>query len=286
MVPRERHGEFVALDIADVAKVTGIPRGFIMLMGEPGKQRPFVLGEGLLYKGEKKGYRSIQIDLTPVTDSQGQIIGYQAKATLWPKFTNDDFEVIKHLPQDPSTARLIIEELSRPFIEIGSATVDNIKMKTMIPYARELASTRARNRVLRLFTACGLTSVEELDDAVVEELVEPSVTEEEPQPKPAGAPTGVPGTASGSRKQQSNVPSAGSVGGSAPSSSNTPRQELPRPALFSEPYGADCPKCKIPLKLKHRGESGQPYVACDNCGVIEQDKIPPKKAAGGQSTMG
>lgn len=164
--------QFSAIDIAEVSKVTGIPRGFIMLMGEAGRERPFVLGEGLLYKGERKGYRSIQIEIEPIVvgDAKGQPLGFKAKATLWPTLKRDDYEVLKHLPQDPATAKLVLEELSRPFIDYGTATADNVKMKTMMPYLRELASTRARNRVLRLFTACGLTSVEELAEA---EVVEP-----------------------------------------------------------------------------------------------------------------
>lgn len=169
IAPKAQSKAFSALDIAEVAKVTGIPRGFIMLMGEPGRERPFVLGEGLLYKGERKGYRSIQIEIEQINDAKGQPLGFKAKATLWPKLKREDYEVLKHLPQDPATAKLVLEELSRPFIDYGTATADNIKMKTMLPYSRELAATRARNRVLRLFTACGLTSVEELAEAEVTE---------------------------------------------------------------------------------------------------------------------
>ena len=169
IAPKMQGKAFSALDLAEVTKVTGIPRGFIMLMGEPGKERPFVLGEGLLYKGERKGYRSIQIEIEELGDAKGQP-GFKAKATLWPKLRREDYEVLKHLPQDPATAKLVLEELSRPFIDYGTATADNVKMKTMMPYLRELASTRARNRVLRLFTACGLTSYEELAEA---EVVEP-----------------------------------------------------------------------------------------------------------------
>ncbi len=169
IAPKTQGKAFSALDIAEVTKVTGIPRGFIMLMGEPGKERPFVLGEGLLYKGERKGYRSIQIEIEQLGDAKGQPLGFKAKATLWPKLKREDYEVLKHLPQDPATAKLVLEELSRPFIDYGTATADNVKMRTMLPYLRELASTRARNRVLRLFTACGLTSVEELEEAEIVE---------------------------------------------------------------------------------------------------------------------
>lgn len=166
---RTQSKAFSATDLAEVTQATGIPRGFIMLMGEPGKERPFVLGEGLLYKAEKKGYRSIQITIEELKDEKGGVKGYTAEAVLYPTLRNQDYEVLKHLPGDAKVAELIVNEIMRPFKDVGSATMDNVKMKTMYPYLRELASTRARNRVLRLFTACGLTSVEELTEVQVEE---------------------------------------------------------------------------------------------------------------------
>lgn len=167
---------------------------------------------------------------------------------------------------------------------VGSASSREREFAHMEHDLRAQAHTRAKSRGISDLIGGG----EDVGDDVMDQPdveTQPTKPQQAAKPQPAGAPKGVSGTASGPRKQQSNVPNSGSVGGSAPSSSNTPRQEQPRPAIFSELYGADCPKCKIPLLLKHR-ESGQSHVVCENCGPIEPDKIPPKKSAAGQSTMG
>lgn len=165
---------------------------------------------------------------------------------------------------------------------VGSASSREREFAHMEHDLRAQAHTRAKSRGISDLIGGG----EDVGDDVIDQ---PDV-----ENKPAGAPKGATGTASGPRKQQVSEqrpgPQSGSgtrsgpVGGSASSSPPTQPQEQPKSARYSEAYGADCPKCKKPLILSH-AENGNTYVRCENCGVIEKDKVPPKKTVE-QSTMG
>jgi len=148
--------------ILTASKMSGIDPHFIMLF----HGKPYVLRTGLLNKADKKGYRAIEVKIEEKIDNKGkgetEYIGY---ATLWPKLTEDDYNVLKSLPDNPDVTKIIVEALIKPFTDIGTASKGNVNNPSMHKYLRELASTRASNRVLRAFTACGFTSVEELPDA-------------------------------------------------------------------------------------------------------------------------
>jgi len=156
---------------------------------------------------------------------------------------------------------------------VGSASSREREFAHMEHDLRAQAHTRAKSRGISDLIGGG----EDVGDDVIDQ---PDV-----EAKPAGAPKGVSGTASGPRKQQgpeqrsasqsSSDTKSGPVGGSASGSPAQP-QEQPKPARYSEAYGADCPKCKKPLILSH-AESGATYVRCENCGVIEKDKVPARK---------
>lgn len=147
-----------------IEEFTGIPREFMITMGEPGREQVYVRRAGLLYKAEKKGIRAIQVELQEIDG------GYMAKATLYPKIAKEDIEVIKASQGlDPEIQRELLKNVLVPYTEYATATVENVKMKSMHPYLRELACTRASNRVLRAFVACGFTSVEEMPEYVEEE---------------------------------------------------------------------------------------------------------------------
>lgn len=165
---------------------------------------------------------------------------------------------------------------------VGSASSREREFAHMEHDLRAQAHTRAKSHGISDLIGGG----EDVGDDVIDQ---PDV-----EAKPAGAPKGVMGTASGPRKQQGTDTRSGpqsgggtrsgSGEGSASSSPPAQPQEQPKPARYSEPYGADCPKCKKPLILSH-AENGATYVRCENCGVIEKNKVPPKKTVE-QSTMG
>jgi len=147
--------------IFHVEQFTGIPKEFLVRLGD----EVYVRRAGLLYKAEKKGFRALQVELSPLPEDNG----FLAKAILYPKITKEEVELVKAAQGlDPEVQKEILKNLFVPFIEYATASPKNVRMQSMIPYLRELASTRAVNRVLRAFVACGFTSVEETPDYVEE----------------------------------------------------------------------------------------------------------------------
>lgn len=147
--------------IFHVEQFTGIPKEFLIKIGD----EVYVRRAGLLYKAEKKGFRALQVEIQPL-ENEG---GFIAKAILYPKITKEEVELVKAAEGlDPEVQKEILRNLFVPFVDYATATPKNVRMQTMIPYLRELASTRAINRVLRTFVACGFTSVDETPDYIEE----------------------------------------------------------------------------------------------------------------------
>lgn len=155
-----------------VSRLYGVPSTFLIMMGAPGKEQPFVTSAGLAIKADKKGVRAIQSDnIEEVKDDKGVFAGYRCTAYLWPKITEDDKEVLKLVAGlDKEVQKEMLKNLLVPFTAVGTATKTNTNVKMgMDKYMVELAQTRAINRAKRQFTAMGLTSIEEMPEYQGEE---------------------------------------------------------------------------------------------------------------------
>lgn len=144
--------------VRDLAQQLDIPPGFILTING----RPYVTKEGLLAQARRIGFDSIQATIHE--DGKG---GYEAEAQVVRSLRPDELALLQAmaLKTDHDTFRLVYKDLHAPTVAHASATKENVRNPGMAPWMRELAETRAINRALRLFTGCGLVSVDELEDA-------------------------------------------------------------------------------------------------------------------------
>lgn len=145
----------------ELAKSVGLPSEladmFFMKLGG----KPYIKVAGLQFMAGKIGYQRIEV--SDHYDSENET--WVAEAKVYPKIGPREIEAISKLPE--AMQKIAFEELTKPTNGIGQANKNNIKMSTMIPFAREMAQTRAKGRALRAFTHYGATSYEELPEAVV-----------------------------------------------------------------------------------------------------------------------
>jgi len=153
-----------------VAEIYGVPKYFIMMMGTPGNEHPFVTTEGLALKTEAKRPRAIQTeDVTPIL-ADGKPVGWRCVSRIFPRITKEEIEIVKAAQTlAPEVQRELLKSLLQPYTAIGTATKENTKNTKMFPYLLELAQTRAKNRAMRSFTACGLVAASELRDYAEDE---------------------------------------------------------------------------------------------------------------------
>lgn len=146
----------------EVGSVFGVPKELVVNLNG----RMFVTQAGLLIKAERKGgYRSMHAEIVGEIKEGDKVIGYEAVGYIYPELTANDMEMLKLLPTYPEKLQdRLMEEIGRPYTALATATTKNVKMQAMHAYLKEMACTRALNRVLRVYTSCGFTSVEELDD--------------------------------------------------------------------------------------------------------------------------
>lgn len=152
--------------VAFASTVLGIPKELVIQLGREGEQRAFITQAGLLLKAERKGgYRAMYSEITGEVVENGKVIGYEATGYIFPHISSKEVEIIELLPAlalEVQTA--ILGQLFKPFKAVATATTKNVKMVSMHTYLKELACTRALNRALRLYTACGFTSLEEMPE--------------------------------------------------------------------------------------------------------------------------
>lgn len=150
----------------EVSEHFGIDKNFLLMMGPPGHQTPFVTSAGLAYKADLKGVDCIQSDkITELKDEKGTVIGYECTAYLWPHVTKSDIEILKLAAGlDKEVQRDLLKNILKPYTAVGTATKANLSNTKMHPWLKEMAQTRAINRVKRQFVAFGLTSIEEMPE--------------------------------------------------------------------------------------------------------------------------
>lgn len=143
-------------------EILGVPKELVVSLN--GKL--FVTQAGLLLKCERKGgYRSMHAEIVGEVKEGDKVIGYEAVGYIYPNLSAADLKMLELLPQYPEKLQArLMDEIGRPYTATATATKANVKMSAMHHYLKELACTRALNRALRLYTSCGFTSTEEMDD--------------------------------------------------------------------------------------------------------------------------
>jgi len=146
--------------VRDLARQLDIPPGFVMTING----KPYITKEGLLQQARRIGFDAIEATVKPL-DADDPSKGFEAEAKVWRSFRKDDYALLeKMVGIGREEFWKVYQDLRRPTVAHGSANPDNVKMGAMKAYLRELAETRAINRALRLFTGCGLVSIDELAD--------------------------------------------------------------------------------------------------------------------------
>ncbi len=145
----------------EVSAIPGIPAECVITLNG----RPYVTQAGLLLKAERKGgYRSMHAEITGEVMEDGKLIGYKARGYIYPHLSKADLEMVRALcTVPPELQARLMDEIGRPYTATATATTKNVKMAPMHAYLKEMACTRALNRVLRVYTALGFTSAEEMD---------------------------------------------------------------------------------------------------------------------------
>lgn len=142
--------------VKDLAEQYKIPPGMILAIAG----KPYVTKEGLLVQARRIGFDRIEAEI--LEDGHG---GYQATGRVYRSLRPEETHLLETMVGHDREAFLkVYMDLHAPTVAHATATPANVKMAAMHPYMRELAETRAINRALRLFTGCGLVSVDELED--------------------------------------------------------------------------------------------------------------------------
>lgn len=145
-----------------MAKQFGIPDElasmfFIVIEGQL-----YVKNAGLLYMAGKKG--EFRIEFNDSYDKEKE--EWTTIAEVRSAITNETLKLLA--PLAPEMQKAVMYELTRPDKGVGRASKENVKNQRMWPFMREMAQTRAINRALRLYTAYGGSSYEELPSGTVE----------------------------------------------------------------------------------------------------------------------
>jgi hypothetical protein len=144
-----------------LAMTLGIPADLANMFFVKLGDQMYIKVAGLEFLAGKQGVGRIEV--SDHYDSENET--WVAEAKVYPKIGPREIEAISKLPE--AMQKIAFEELTKPTNGIGQANKNNIKMSTMIPFAREMAQTRAKGRALRAFTHYGATSYEELPEAEI-----------------------------------------------------------------------------------------------------------------------
>ena len=145
-----------------LARTLGIPDDLANMFFVKLGDQMYIKVAGLEFIAGKQGVGRIEI--SDHYDSENET--WVAEAKVYPKIGPKEIEAIAKLPAEMQ--KMAFEELTKPTNGIGQANKSNIKMSTMVPFAREMAQTRAKGRALRAFTHYGATSYEEMPEAVID----------------------------------------------------------------------------------------------------------------------
>lgn len=129
-----------------------IPPGFIVMMKDEksGRETPFVTKGGLLWKAEQMfGRGGYAVKAVPVGDEE--YLRLRAREA-----------VPEGQPCQIFRGEVWVAGFPEPFVDYGIAWKQNVLNSRLHNQLLHLAATRATNRALRMATACGLASYEEM----------------------------------------------------------------------------------------------------------------------------
>lgn len=153
-----------SLVVKDAAELCHVPPGFIIIFEDPasGRQHPYITKEGMLWKLRDRGFRSVDVEIVPDPDNAG---GFLGTAKIVPNLQEKDYDLLQVLAQggEHDVFLQVYNDLQRPTVSHSSANKGNLKPKQQA-WAREMCETRAILRAARVFTGCGLATVEEDSD--------------------------------------------------------------------------------------------------------------------------
>jgi hypothetical protein len=145
----EPKNKFIVKSVEDMSELVGMPLPFIQLLNG----KPYVTKQGLYWKAEKKGYRSLR---TVFLERDTENEDYLVEARLYPHLTKEDYILLGMLQDSNSELyEKTFKEITRPYVVQRRTNRKNVPMKQIHPHMEALAQTRAINEVLRLFTGCG-----------------------------------------------------------------------------------------------------------------------------------
>ena len=151
---RAAHGEWT---VRDLASKLDVPPGFILTING----KPYITKEGLLQQARRIGYDAIWAELHEIEG------GYEAIGYVRRRIRDEELHFLQAIAGkvDKDSFNHVYRQIFQTTNAHGTATKDNVRLAELRDkYLRELAETRAINRALRLFTGCGLVSVDELED--------------------------------------------------------------------------------------------------------------------------
>ncbi len=143
-------------DARELAKWYNVPEQlmnlfFVTFNGALYPKEPF-----LLYLAHRRGVQAIEVEVK----KDGEVWG--ATATIFPRITSRMLETLTRLPEKERAEKWAY--LTKPTIEWGRASKENVRMSTMHQWLKEIAIKRAVARACRLFVGTWGTSFEELPE--------------------------------------------------------------------------------------------------------------------------
>ena len=154
------------LIVRDASEMYNVPPGFIVVFEDKltGRLSPYILKAGMLWKLREWGFRSVDVEVVPDPDHKG---GYLGTARITPNLSAQDTALLGKMIDAGMREEFhqVYQDLMRPTVAHSSANPGNLK-EMQLPWAREMAETRATLRAARVFTGCGLATPEEEQEAM------------------------------------------------------------------------------------------------------------------------
>lgn len=132
----------------------------------------------LLYLAHRRGVQAIEVEVRKEGDNS-----WEATATIFPRVTSRMLEALSKFPEKERAEKW--EYLTKPTVEWGRASKENVRMTTTHSWLKEIAIKRAVARACRLFVGTWATSFEELPEVEItrEEAREASMRARNVTPK-------------------------------------------------------------------------------------------------------
>jgi hypothetical protein len=143
-------------DARELAKWYNVPEQLMNLFFVTFNGTMYPKESFLLYLAHRRGVQAIEVEVKKEGDM------WEAKATIYPRITSRMLEALTHFPEKERPEKW--DYLTKPTVEWGRASKENVRMSTMNQWLREIAIKRAVARACRLFVGTWGTTFEELPE--------------------------------------------------------------------------------------------------------------------------